>query len=67
MEPADVDSILAAIAAVHRKMAPLLTDLTSADRKSLSKLPSAKTPLIPELLCPNETADIAINKAAQLP
>src|SRR5437879_2102491 len=35
---ADVDSILAAIAAVHHKMAPLLTDLTGADRKSLSKL-----------------------------
>ena len=38
LSPADIDSILAAIAAVHHKMSPLLTDLTSADRKSLSKL-----------------------------
>jgi hypothetical protein len=38
LSPADVDSILAAIAAVHQKMAPVLINLTSADRKSLSKL-----------------------------
>jgi hypothetical protein len=38
LSSADIDSIVAAIAAVHQKMAPLLTDLTSASRKSLSKL-----------------------------
>ena len=38
LSQADIDSILAAIAAVHHKMAPLLTDLTGADRKSLAKL-----------------------------
>ena len=38
LSQADIDSILAAIAAVHQKMAPLLTDLTSTGRKSLSKL-----------------------------
>ena len=38
LSSADVDLILAAIASVHQKMEPLLTDLTGADRKSLSKL-----------------------------